>query len=79
MTSIKDLKAMKKLTPATPARIAWEIDVFHLLEERLDISRSDAQGLVMPRAHVLDEAYERGMSPDDAATLIESLAVRPRD
>ena len=52
----------------------WEGAVINAIESTLDVTRSDAQGIVEAQQEAMQKAFDDGLSADDAAALIGSLS-----
>jgi len=63
-------QALAPIEPGTPEYVAWEDAVTTSVEDGLQTTRSDAQGQVMLYADWLKEAFEAGITPENAAKKI---------
>ncbi len=66
----KPKQALAPIEPGTPEYVAWEDAVTTSVEDGLQTTRSDAQGQVMLYADWLNEAFEAGITPENAAKKI---------
>lgn len=62
------------LVPRCDDRADWDADVIYHVEMRLDVSTSDAQGIVALHLPLSDRAFEDGLAPEAAAALIATNA-----
>lgn len=51
-------------------RVEWDEAVYSMVEERLDVTRGDAQGIVEVRQAEMDRLFDAGVEPEEAAELV---------
>lgn len=49
---------------------AWEGEIYEHIEEKLEVTRSDAQGIVMAQEFAMSQAWGMGLNSVDAAKKI---------
>lgn len=52
----------------------WEGDVIHALSMNVDMTYSDATGVVMARQSMVEECWDSGVSAEETAKKIEQIA-----
>lgn len=62
--------AQPAVEPTTADRVAWEDAVYQAVETGWEVTRSDAQGLVDAQPAILESAWAKKSSPEDAARAI---------
>lgn len=60
-----------------PSRADWEDAVYTAIEERAEVTRSDAQGIAEAKQDLMDAAFAAGKSPADVAGEILGAASAP--
>jgi len=66
----KPTRALAPIEPGTPDFVEWEDAVTRIVEEELEATRSDAQGMVEVYPQELRKAFEDGASPEEAAKIV---------
>ena len=52
----------------------WEDEVTTLVESKCDVTRSDAQGIVMAQPFVMAQSWGKGLSAEETASLVDEAS-----
>ena len=66
-----------ELREAKTERTTWEGTIYDIIEQKLDVTRSDAQGIVDGQDWILNQSWGKNLSAEKTAKLIIDAAVVP--
>lgn len=72
---LPEAEALRAKQGENPTFSEWEGEVTRQLEERLEVSTSDAQGIVEAQSFVMRQAWGEGLAPAETAERVDKASV----